>query len=129
MVSDQNGNDVIYEVENESVVEIPIYSTEEGKTSRSYQNTAILTLSYSDRSATFVFTPKNAVYNALTLGFTGDFVSYHRSGERYGYNSYSLPVMTGTISAPPYGQLRISGTYKVLGYSDSNVLKSWVYGM
>lgn len=128
IVSDENGDDIAYELEEGDTIKIPIYSVEEGQAARAYQDTAVLTLTYSGGFATFLFTPINAFYNALTLGFTGDFISYHTSGERYGYNSYYLPVMTGTITAPARGQIRISGTYKILGYQDSNVLKSWPYG-
>ena len=128
IVSDENGNDIAYELEDGNIVKIPIYSVEEGQAARAYQNTAELTLTYSGGFATFLFTPKNAIYNALTLGFTGDFISYHTSGQRHGYNSYSLPVMSGKITAPTKGIIRISGTYKVLGYQDSSVLKVWSYG-
>lgn len=128
IVSDENGDDIAYELEEGDIVKIPIYSVEEGETTRALQNTAELTLTYSNGFATFLFTPKNAIYNALTLGFTGEFISFHTSGQKYGYNTYSLPVMTGKITAPAKGQVRISGTYKVLGYQDSNVLKVWPYG-
>lgn len=58
----------------------------------------------------------------ITLGFTGDITTYH-SGIRYGYNNYTLPVITGAVSAPSKGTGSISGKYSVIGFETIPVLE------
>lgn len=126
-VADENGNDVQYELRKDTVTDIPIYAVKEGDLSRSYTNTATLTIGINSvGNAVFVFTPSNAAIALITVGFTGEISTYH-SGIKYGYNPYILPVMTGWASAPAKGTGSLSGTYSVLGYENAHILEgfSW----
>ena len=126
-VADENGNDVQYELRKDTVTDIPIYAVKEVDLSRSYTNTATLTIGINSAgNMVFVFTPSNAAIALITVGFTGEISTYH-SGIKYGYNSYILPVMTGWASAPAKGTGSLSGTYSVLGYENAHILEgfSW----
>ena len=126
-VADENGNDVQYELRKDTVTDIPIYAVKEGDLSRSYTNTATLTIGINSAgNMVFVFTPSNAAIALITVGFTGEISTYH-SGIKYGYTSYILPVMTGWASAPAKGTGSLSGTYSVLGYENAHILEgfSW----
>lgn len=101
-VADENGKDVEYELYNNSITNIPIYAAKEGDTSRALTEVATLTIGIGDGFAAFTFTPSNVGIALLTVGFTGDFTTY-LSGIKYGYNSYIIPVLSGTVSASSKG--------------------------
>lgn len=77
-----------------------------------------------DGFAAFTFTPSNVGIALLTVGFTGDFTTY-LSGIKYGYNSYVIPVLSGTVSASSKGTGSLSGTYSVIGYESSSILQAF----
>lgn len=123
-VADENGKDVQYELYDNSTINIPLYAAKEGETSKALTEVASLTVSVGDGFATFLFSPSSVGIGLLTIGFTGDFTTY-LSGLRYGYNSYILPVLTGTVTASTKGTGSLSGTYSVLGYEDVSVLEAF----
>lgn len=123
-VADENGKDVKYELYNNSITNIPIYAAKEGDTSRALTEVATLTIGIGDGFAAFTFTPSNVGIALLTVGFTGDFTTY-LSGIKYGYNSYVIPVLSGTVSASSKGTGSLSGTYSVIGYESSSILQAF----
>lgn len=125
-VSDENGNDKIVPIYNNTVNNIPLYSYKEGDSSRSLQTVATLSIYYGNGKLLFVFTPANIGISLITVGFVGDFTSYN-TGIRWGYNNYILPVMSGSISASPHGIGVLSGTYTVFGYAPIKISRgvSW----
>ncbi len=126
-VADEQGNDVQYELYDNSVIDIPIYAAKEGEqNSRALTTVATLTIGIGDGIAVFQFTPTNVGIALLTVGFTGSFTTY-KSGLRYGYNSYIIPVIRGTVSASTTGTGSLSGSYSVLGYETASILSgfSW----
>lgn len=123
-VADENGKDVEYELYNNSITNIPIYAAKEGDTSRALTEVATLTIGIGDGFAAFTFTPSNVGIALLTVGFTGDFTTY-LSGIKYGYNSYIIPVLSGTVSASSKGTGSLSGTYSVIGYESSSILQAF----
>lgn len=126
-VADEYGNDVQYEIYDNAVTNIPIYAAKEGEeNARALTNVATLTIGIGDGYAVFQFTPANLGIALLTLGFTGDFTTYH-SGLRYGYNNYIIPVISGRASASTKGTGSLSGSYSVLGYETASILQgfSW----
>lgn len=127
VVADEYGNDVQYNIYDDSVTDIPIYAAKTGESNtRALTNVATLTIGVGNGQAVFQFTPTNVGIALLTVGFTGDFTTYH-SGIKYGYNNYIIPVLSGSVSASTSGTGSISGSYSVLGYETASVIKgfSW----
>lgn len=126
-VADEYGNDVQYVIYDDTITDIPIYAAKEGEeNARALTNVATLTIGIGDGYAVFQFTPTNLGIALLTVGFTGSFTTY-KSGLRYGYNNYIIPVTSGTVSASTIGTGSLSGSYSVLGYETASILQgfSW----
>lgn len=126
-VADEYGNDVQYEIYDNTITDIPIYAAKEGEeNTRALTSVATLTIGIGDGYAVFQFTPTNVGIALLTVGFTGSFTTY-KSGLRYGYNNYIIPVTSGTVSASTTGTGSLSGSYSVLGYETASILQgfSW----
>jgi hypothetical protein len=127
-VSDENGNDVQYDLKNNSVTEIPIYGSKQSDgsvRSLGLEEVAVLTITVQYNTATFYFKPVGIAL--LTgIGFVGNFSTYN-SGALYGYNSYALPVYQGFVSAPNHGTGSISGTYLALGYDPIHVFHTFAW--
>lgn len=126
-VADAHGNDVQYKIYDNAVTDIPIFAAKEGEENlRELTEVATLSIGISDDKAVFVFTPSTVGIALLTVGFSGDITTYHH-GLKYGYNSYTLPVLTGSASASTSGTGTLSGSYSVVGYATAKIFEGFTW--
>jgi len=132
-VMDQNGEYVQYAIKPNSVTTIPIYAQKESNgtyAASALVDVATLTIFTTNTGvngyvANFRFDSTNAAIWLITLGFIGSFTTRNSSGQAYGTNAWSLPTLSGSVSASPNGTGTLSGTYTVIGYSPISILQGF----